>query len=60
MESLKGAEQPSLIAEQPLKEKQIPQSKIISYGTLFATRRQTFKTLERQLFLNYLGFYGHG
>ena len=59
MESLKGAEQPSLIAEQLLKEKKIPQSKII-YGTFFVTRRQTFKTLERQLFLNYLGFYGHG
>ena len=51
MESLKGAEQPSLIAEQLLKEKQIPQSKII-YGTFFVTRRQTFKTLERQLIVS--------
>lgn len=60
MESLKGAEQPNLIVEQPLKEKQIPQSKIISYGTFFATHGQAFKTLGRQLFLNYLRFYGHG
>ena len=56
----KEQQQPNLIAEQPLKEKQIPQSKIISYGTFFATHAQIFKTLDRQLFLNYLRFYGHG